>query len=502
MNKEPPDRILFGSCHSLPLLSTTDGSSSTYPEESPTRTLWDTISSRNASAFVWGGDAIYGDDSFHEATPSRLQEHYAHLLRYPGYAQQLRNELVILGVLDDHDYGVNNGDRTYKYRKESGQAFMDFLRKSTTAVDWAIMEKRVAENKGAYGVKAIDFDQERGYKVLSDEEAAIEPSISNSEKRQLSAKSVAIFLLDCRTNKTPWPHNSPKRYLADFEGDFLGDEQWAWLEAALSRSTAKVNIVVQGLQVHADRFFGGDTVESWSSFPMAQHRLYQAILKSNVSSPFLVSGDVHMAQLLRRDCRKQDQSDQLASIIEVTTSGLTHAWCAKKFWARASSLTPLFRWSWLRHALCSGMHTAQLFMNDVVIDDKSNEGAKRGRQYSLDINFAEFEFDWDSEEVTIRILGETVASAPALSTRWKFQESLPSSRRSSDFDQRYQRLKQHGAKPDDWVCVSYNGEPSGLHKIIGAIVPISLVLTLMLFPLVVPAVVAYYILCPRRPRTN
>ena len=72
-------------------------------------------------------------------------------------------------------------------------------------------------------------------------------------------------------------------------------------------------------------------VEDWSRFTAAQHRLYQTILSSGVAAPILVSGDVHMAELLRRDCRRRshhplNDNDPMYSasrmLLEVTVSGM------------------------------------------------------------------------------------------------------------------------------------------------------------------------------------
>jgi phosphodiesterase/alkaline phosphatase D-like protein len=79
--------------------------------------------------------------------------------------------------------------------------------------------------------------------------------------------------------------------------------------------------------------FDGNIVEDWSRFPMAQHKLYQMMLSSNVQVPILVSGDVHMAELLRRDCRQRQPyktnsnmmyANYSASrmLLEVTVSGM------------------------------------------------------------------------------------------------------------------------------------------------------------------------------------
>jgi hypothetical protein len=117
------------------------------------------------------------------------------------------------------------------------------------------MARRAASGKGVYAVKVFDFTRRSPRTtLLSDEEAGLEPEFEQRHAR-LSNRSVAVFLLDVRSNKTPWP-SGWKKYLLDYEADFLGEEQWRWFEEALKRSTATVNLIVQGLQVHADRYFG------------------------------------------------------------------------------------------------------------------------------------------------------------------------------------------------------------------------------------------------------
>jgi hypothetical protein len=60
---------------------------------------------------------------------------------------------------------------------------------------------------------------------------------------------------------------------------------------------------------------------------MAQHRLYQTILSSGAKVPVLISGDVHMAELLRRDCRQHgggtaDSYSPSRMLLELTVSGM------------------------------------------------------------------------------------------------------------------------------------------------------------------------------------
>jgi alkaline phosphatase D len=248
-----PSRLLLASCHSQH-----------YAHVPVKDNIWDAMRLRNASGLLWVGDAIYGDDYDEQhhvvpATPAVLQSLYQELLHDNAGYRRFRDDatMTVLGVWDDHDYGVNNGDRHYQFRIESAAMFLDFLRRSnrrTDLLDLSIMERRAQAGRGLYGVKVLDFRRPRGQELLSDHEAGVEPEVSPLDAMSLSDRSVAVFLIDCRSNKTPWQKkNFADTFSLDYEGDFLGEEQWQWLETALQRSTATVNLIVQGLQVHADR---------------------------------------------------------------------------------------------------------------------------------------------------------------------------------------------------------------------------------------------------------
>jgi hypothetical protein len=475
---------------------------------------------RNASAFVWVGDAIYADDFFpqqypfqkkvvREATPTVLKDLYAKLLLDPGYqALTAPHNFTVLGVFDDHDYGTNNGDKYYKYKTESAMLYIVFLKQSSNnKPDLSIMEQRASQGKGVYGVKVFDFSRPSGEELLSDEEAALEPSTRQDEKSStdLSDHSVAIFLLDCRSSKTPWAKDFPSKYFLDYEADFLGEEQWSWFENTLSRSTASVNLIVQGLQVHADTMFDGNIVEDWSRFPMAQHRLYQTVLKSGAAAPVFVSGDVHMAQLLRKDCRRVQsetapQPEKTRTLLEVTTSGMTHSWgtniCARPH-TGLSCRNPL-----MQKGLTLGMHWAHFTPAWTHIIDLLDEpyeyGAKRRVQYALERNFGEFEFDWKHRQLIVRIFGRKVDGHPILSTAFDFdalsgKSSLPQTPQASPaiFQNTYERLAKYGAREDDWICVNYRGQPSLALKVFNVVTPILLASLITLSPLILLVFLAF-----------
>lgn len=59
--------------------------------------------------------------------------------------------------------------------------------------------------------------------------------------------------------------------------------------------------------------------ENWGKFPAARSRLLNLITSSPVSNVFILSGDVHYAEISEVRCGERN-------LVEVTSSGMTHAW--------------------------------------------------------------------------------------------------------------------------------------------------------------------------------
>lgn len=489
---EVPSRILFGSCNSQQLK----------------QPLWPAVLHRNAAAFVWAGDAIYGDgkDSVGgiiPATPVKLAADYQDLLTdnpgYQGLMQASHKGTTILGTWDDHDFGVDNGDRTYPHKRESAQLFVDFLERSNPHYDtkqqFRLMRERANAGDGVYGVMAFDFARRAGGREgvgdevsqvrLSDEEAGIDPSVPVVSP--LSDKSVAIFLIDVRSHKTPWNHSEEA---TDYKGDFLGEKQWQWLEASLGRSTAAVNIVVTGLQVHVDRFFTGAVAEEWSRFPMAQHRLYQAMLQPNVQSPLIVTGDVHMGEFWRRDCRRLSEASvpslPARPLVEVTTSGMSHSW-GTCFCSRPNPGNPVCHYSYFQRVLSIAMHWAHqsLAWKDLIRHEET--GAP---QYTLALNFGEFEFDWENRSIATRLLG--VDGVEHQTHTWEMETLsgrspyISSTLETKLYEEAAEKLMPHGAMSTDYYCVAYRGPQSDFLKYYGFLTSLTIIATGVFLPVVLP----------------
>ncbi|DBA02374.1 TPA: hypothetical protein N0F65_007193 [Lagenidium giganteum] len=269
--KEPLQRMAFGSCNDQ-----------YYPQP-----MWDRIRARDPQLWLWLGDTIYGDyreffaletyippfHVFRDAPPEMLRAKYKVQLENKNYTR-FREQVPMFGIWDDHDYGKNDGDRRFAYRKESQELFLDFFD-----------EPRDSPRRKQEGVYAA-------YTVGS------------------GAKTVKFILLDVRFNKDPY--DQP-------DGDFLGEQQWKWLEKELVNSKAAFTFVVSGIQVLPDdRIAGG---ESWGRFPAARERLLSLILNSQARGVAILSGDVHFAEINQVQCNEHKNL-----VTEITSSGLTHSW--------------------------------------------------------------------------------------------------------------------------------------------------------------------------------
>lgn len=526
----PPDsiRIAFGSCNNQNL----------------TNNLWDVIAKRDPLAFVWVGDSIYADihlgndwtkfppmPIMSPATPERLRKLYDIQRKNPAYAKFLKQtNATIFGTIDDHDMGMNNADETYEFKRESAVEFLNFVGEDRQSA----MFQRAWKGYGVYGVKVFDFGNSKGRDtfLLSDEEAGMDPDVvgyvestkrdmPSSSAKQYKEKRVAIFLLDARTNRTPWGHGLDA-WKRNYSGDFLGERQWKWFEHAIAKSDAALNIIVNGLQVHPFRHPNCNAAEQWSQFPTSRQRLYDAIMRDDVRAPILVTGDVHMAQIMRKDCwlRKKDHGGSFSParsrprpLVEFTTSGMTHSWGT----VFASSEKFHKTWRYLpMHILSKSVMTVAhwiLPMPDVMVSQLSStlssdnfekesetagsglyenggaEGAKHGKQYSLEKNFGEIEIFWENNTIAVRALGEDESAPPLLSASFSLDELSGTQIMPGSIDniQSYQysgRFMLDGSIVDDsqTICVNHRGPASIIHFIFGFVAMTILVSIFLLGP--------------------
>lgn len=255
-------RIAFGSCNRQDL-----------PQP-----MWPFIQAQRPDLWIWGGDNIYGDSDDMDV----LRRKYAQQQANPGYAA-FRAAVPVIGIWDDHDYGVNDGGAAYPHKAASQQLMLDFLGVPADAP--------VRSREGAYD--AYTFGP--------------------------AGQRVKVLLLDARYFRDALERNpvGEQRYKVNATGDILGEAQWQWLERELADTSVNLYLLVCGIQmIAADHGF-----EKWANFPQARARLFSAIAAAQPQAALLLSGDRHIAELSKMEVKGLPYP-----LYDITSSGLTHSY--------------------------------------------------------------------------------------------------------------------------------------------------------------------------------
>ena len=271
----------FSACHSIKKTSSETAASiqviafgSCNRQDLP-QPLWQPILADRPDLWIWMGDNIYGDT----ADMDVLQAKYQLQNQVEGY-QNLKAEIPIVGVWDDHDYGINDGGKFFAQKKESRDLMFDFLE--------VPKESPVRKREGGYTSHLLGSEDQL----------------------------VKVILLDAR-----YFRDTLKRvdrvYQINESGEVLGEEQWKWLEEELTDSPAKIHLIASGIQILPTEH----AYEKWANFPQERERLLNLIAKTGAQTPVLLSGDRHIAEIM-----KMSDSRFPKGIFEITSSGLTHTW--------------------------------------------------------------------------------------------------------------------------------------------------------------------------------
>ena len=266
------------------------GSCSDTHEPQP---LWSVLEKRNADAFFWGGDIVYGDrdpavlkkrpawyrnaqELFAAAKPvaanaSVLDALYRAQEKNEAYRRYASSVKILDGIYDDHDFGVDNSHgRTFDRATKDAHknALLDFLHVPSD-------DARRRRGRGVWAARRVD--------------------------------DVDVVLLDGRYH----------RGRTAVEG-LLGEAQFRWLEGHLRASAAwaRATVVVSPVQVLATKE-RPPPAEGFFEFPDDRARLLRLLANR---SALIVSGDVHYAELSAYACAGG------RTVPEMTTSGLSHSW--------------------------------------------------------------------------------------------------------------------------------------------------------------------------------
>lgn len=242
-------------------------------QDKPDLQLWQEINSYRPDLWIWMGDIIYGDSDDMDI----MREKYDLQKSHTDY-QQLLRQTEVIGIWDDHDFGLNDGGKEYTAKEGSKLELFRFL---------DVDDNHPARIRdGAY----------QSYSFLSGD------------------RNVKVILLDTRyfrdaLNKDHIGWNIPNK-----KGEILGKGQWNWLQDQIRDTSIDLFIIVSGIQVlpKEHRF------EKWSNFPKERNKLLKMI--SKLEKPVvLMSGDRHISEVSRMDLKGYGHP-----LYEFTSSSLTN----------------------------------------------------------------------------------------------------------------------------------------------------------------------------------
>jgi alkaline phosphatase D len=205
------------------------------------------IHQKNPDIMLWLGDNVYyREPDFY--SKSRMDYRYKDARNTPQM-QPLLAKAINLATWDDHDFGPNNSNRSYRMREEALAIFKRY---------WA---------NPSYGIEG-----------------------TNGVFTKYKYSDVEFFFMDDRYHRAP--NNLRKTYK-----DFFGQAQLQWLKDGLISSNATFKVVVVGNQVTNRR----NQYESLFAYGQEFDDLMKFLSRNEVPGLLFLSGDRHFTELLKTE---------------------------------------------------------------------------------------------------------------------------------------------------------------------------------------------------------
>jgi len=260
--KDPPScTVAFGSCA---YINDAEFDRPGKPYGQDTR-IFQSIADQKPNAMIWLGDNIYYREGDWE-TYQNMMNRYFHA-RKVNSMQALLNACPNYAIWDDHDFGPNDCDGTFVYRKESLQAFNDV---------WA------NSNSGIPG------------------------GSTNCNTAKVQVNDIDIYLIDNRSFRTPYKTTG-------VQAKMIGDEQLTWLIEDLKSSRASFKLICIGSQV----VNSVPVFETFANYTEESKKLFQLIEENQIKNIIFLTGDRHFAELSERTLTNDIR------VLDITTSPLT-----------------------------------------------------------------------------------------------------------------------------------------------------------------------------------
>ena len=210
--------------------------------------IFDAIAARKPDLMLWLGDSLYFQrpdffDPLSMAARHRRQRGFAPLAR-------LLTATAHLAIWDDHDFGHNNADASYRMKAETLRLFKLY---------WANPSYGEPKTPGVFGSSSFG--------------------------------DVDLILLDGRY------HRSNARIPDGAHKSMFGAAQFEWLKGVLQRARSPLKLVATGSQF----WNAASSYDGLYQFPREQKTLSEFLLAQRVEGLLFLSGDRHFTELLRID---------------------------------------------------------------------------------------------------------------------------------------------------------------------------------------------------------
>lgn len=238
----PPFKAIVGSCAYFND-SLTDRPGKPYGSNYG---IFEAIYKEKGDLMLWLGDNLYLNEPDWN-TLTGMHHRYTHARSY-AVLQPLLAQMAHYAIWDDHDYGPNDGDRSFVHKEKALQAFQEFWANPGYGVD------------GAGGITSM-----------------------------FSWSDCDFFLLDDRWFRAPYLSN-------DTAKPMLGEGQVRWLVDALRSSQATFKFVCVGSMVLS-------TAEVYENYVHVAREERQALLdaiqRQGIPGVIFLTGDRHHSEASR-----------------------------------------------------------------------------------------------------------------------------------------------------------------------------------------------------------
>ncbi|MEM8696449.1 MAG: alkaline phosphatase D family protein [Pseudomonadota bacterium] len=211
-------------------------------QQDPIQPIWEAVAATRPDLFLWLGDNIYADTRDMDVLALEYQRQ-----RGVTAFQPVGRDVPQLAVWDDHDFALNDHDRTNPVKAEALGEFRRY---------WANPSYGTPETPGVF------FNKTHG--------------------------AVDIFALDSRYHRDPnVDPDEPGKTL-------LGRGQMEWLKDGLRAADGVFKVLACGSGWTTAKGPGGD---SWASFLHERAELLNFIRDEAIEGVILISGDTHVAEI-------------------------------------------------------------------------------------------------------------------------------------------------------------------------------------------------------------